>query len=167
MSPFVADLRSYVARAKSLPLNQDKAEVRIYAALLTGVAGYFLVAEPIFVLLTVPQSPLHRVASLAPSIWCVVIAFIVCLACMTPHLIALLFRPSSLSARWPRSVAAKAAFGAAVIWIYLANLSLPMDLGAVEWAYGLRALGALMLSFSYGYSVNAQLGREILHAKND
>lgn len=167
MSPFVADLRKYVSHAKSVPVNQDKSEVRIYAALLTAVAGYFLVAEPIFELLTVPQSLLFRVASLAPSYWCVVAAFALCLFGLLPHLTFLLFNPAALSKRWPRSFAARAAFGSAVVWIYLTNLSLPVDLGAIEWAYGIRALGGLVLSFSYGYSVNAQQGREILHAEND
>jgi hypothetical protein len=167
MSPFVADLRKYALQAKSIPLNQDKVEVRIYAALLTAVAGYFLIGEPILDLLTVPQSPIRSVAGLAPSIWCVVAAFTICALGLLPHLLMLLFNPTALWRKWPRSVAAKSALGAAVIWIYLMNLSLPMDLGAIEWTYGLRALGALLLSFSYGYSVNAQQGREILHAKSD
>ena len=132
MTPFVANLRHYLLRARSIPLDQDKSEVRIYAALLTAVAGYFLVAEPIFVLLTVPQSPLFRVAALAPSVWCVIAAFLICLISMVPHLLALLFWPSSLSTRWPRAFAARAAFGAAVTWLYLGNLAMPMDLGAIE-----------------------------------
>lgn len=167
MTPFVANLRHYLLRARSIPVDQDKSEVRIYAALLTAVAGYFLVAEPIFVLLTVPQSPLFRVAALAPSVWCVVVAFLICLLCMVPHLLALLFKPSSLSTTWPRGVAARAAFGAAVTWLYLGNLAMPMDLGAIEWAYFFRALCSLMLSFSYGFSVNAQMGREKLDETND
>lgn len=167
MTHIVADLRRYAALAKSLPLDQDKSEVRIYAALLTAIAGYFLVAEPVFVLLVVPQSPIFRVASAAPSVWCVITAFLLCFLCLIPHLVSLVFAPRSLSKRWPRSLAAKASFGAAVIWLYLCNLSLPMDLGSIEWSYGLRAVCALMLAFSYGFSVNAQQGREILHAKAD
>lgn len=167
MSHFVADIRRYAALAKSLPLDQDKSEVRIYAALLTTIAGYFLAAEPIFVLLAIPQSPMFRVASAAPSVWWVLAAFLLCTLCLIPHLVFLVFAPRSLSKRWPRSMAAKASFGAAVTWLYLCNLSLPMDLGSIEWSYGFRAVCALMLAFSYGFSVNAQQGREILHAKVD
>lgn len=166
-SPFVSDLRRYAAFSPSLPANQDKSEVRIYAALLTAVAGYFLALEPVFVLLTVPQSPMFRIASTAPSVWCVVTAYLVCCLGLIPHLISLVFTPKSLSKRWPRSLAAKSSFGAAVTWLYMANLSLPLDYGSIEWAYGLRALGSVMLGFSYGFSVNAQQGRELIHAKTD
>lgn len=167
MSPLIADIRAYVARATSLPLDQNKTEVRMYAASVTAIAGYFLIAEPIFVLLTVPQSPMFKVASAAPSVYCVAAAFSLCLMCLIPHLFALVFRPKSLNTQWPRKLAALASFGSAVAWVYMANLSLPLDLGGIELAYVLRAIGALSLAFNYAYSVNAQQGREILHAKSN
>lgn len=57
-----------------------------------------------------------------------------------------------------------ATFGAAVTWLFLASLALPMDVGGLEWAYALRAVGSIVIGLTYGFSINAQQGREILKA---
>lgn len=160
MAPIVQDIRSYIERATSLPNDQQKTEVRLYASLIT--IGFALsLMEPIFYLETVPQSTIYRVASLAPSAACVMAAFGFCLALLTPHLVALLFRPKSLSCKWPRRLAGYSAFGAAVTWLYLANLAIPMDVGGLEIAYAIRTAGCAVVGVTYGFSVNAQLGRDL------
>lgn len=162
----VCDLREFIAHSSAVPVDQNRAEVRIYAALTT--AGFMLsMLEPLFYLLTVPEAMIVRVASVAPSMWCVFAAFSLCLAATVPHLFALLFQPHSLGNRWPRRFAAYGTFGSAVTWLYLANLAYPMDVGGLEWAYALRALGSMLVGLTYGFSVNADQGREALDATND
>lgn len=165
MAPIVSDLRAYIRHAASLPEDQNKAEVRLYAALIT--VGFALsLIEPIFYLYAVPQAMVFRVASLAPSAWCVAASFGLCLVAMVPHMMSLLFCPETLHKRWPRRFAAYATFGSAVTWLYLANLALPMDAGRLEWAYALRAIGSIVVGVTYGYSLNAQQGRELLNGAN-
>lgn len=143
--------------------SQDRLEVRILASLLT-LGFVFSLAEPIFYLYAVPASLVARVAGLAPSVWCITAAFGLCLVLTLPHLVWLALRPERLDDRWPRTWAAFGALGAAATWIYLANLSLPLDVGGIEWAYGLRAVGSIVIGITYGISLNAQQQREISHA---
>lgn len=163
MAPLVQDMRRYVANAASMPKDQNKTEVRIYAA-LTTVGFMLLLIEPIFYLFKVPGSVVLRVASLTPSIWCVAAPFVLSMIMTLPHLVALVFCPDQLWRRWPRRFSAYAAFLAAVTWIYLANLAMPIDAGAVEWAYVIRALGSIVIGLTYGFSLNAQQGRDLLRA---
>lgn len=164
MSPLVSDIREYVEQAVSLPKDQNKAEVRIYAA-LTTIGFILLLVEPIFYLYTVPEAMITKVARLAPSVWCVSVAFLTCLLATLPHLVILIFRPDLLGNKWPRRFAAYATFGSAVTWLFLANLALPLDVGGLEWAYALRAVGSIVIGLTYGFSINAQQGREILKAE--
>lgn len=150
------ELRAYV----TLPDDQHKAEVRLYAALIS--IGFALsLLEPIFYVEFVPQSMVSKVAGLAPWRHCIVAAFGLCLAALTPHLVSLLFRPKSLGKRWPRRLAGYAALGSGVTWLYLATLAIPMDAGGVEFAYAIRTLGSAVIGVTYGFSLNAQQGREL------
>lgn len=163
-APIVVDLRRWVEDTCALPRNQDKAEVRALAAIVT--AGLLVsMAEPLFYLFLVPSSLVSRVAGMAPSVYCVAAAFAVCLLLTLPHLVALLCFPRTLHMAWPRRMAAHGAVGAAVVWLYLASLATPLDLGAVEWAYGLRAMGSLLVGGAYGVSLNAQQLRECINAQ--
>lgn len=159
MAPLITDLRDYIERARSIPKDQNRVEVRLLASILT-VGFAISLLEPIFYLFTVPMSMIFQVSSLAPSIWCVATAFGLCLIALLPHLVILLFRPHLLGRKWPRKWAGRASFGASVCWIYLATLAYPMDVGSLEWAYALRAAGSMVVGIAYGYSVNAQQGRE-------
>jgi hypothetical protein len=162
--PLVVDLSKWVEETCALPQNQDKSEVRTLAALVT--AGFLVsMAEPLFYLFLVPESLVARVAGMAPFVYLVAGAFALCLLGTLPHLFALMFRPQSLAVVWPRRLAAKCAIGAAVVWIYLAGLATPLDVGAVEWAYGLRAFGSLLVGGAYGVSLNAQQLRERISAQ--
>lgn len=156
----VADLRSYVMHAETLPEDQHKAEVRLYASLIT-IGFALLLIEPIFYLQWVPMSMVSKVAGLAPWKHCVTAAFGICLAAMTPHLVSLLFRPRSLGVKWPRRCAGYAALGGAVTWLYLAVLAVPLDAGGLEFAYAIRMLGCAVIGVTYGFSINAQQGREL------
>ena len=138
-------------------------EVRIYAAILTLVF-VLLTIEPNFYLFYVPASVLPKVAALAPSFWCVPAWFALCTVAALPHLIALMFMPSTLAVKWPRKCACYAALGSAVGWLYLANLAVPMDLGRVEWAYLLRATVQIVIGLAYGTSLNAQQARDMADA---
>jgi hypothetical protein len=161
-----SELRRYAATAPSLPVNQDRAEVRLLATLLTAGFALFLF-EPIFYLLAVPSAPISRVARLAPSHWYVVAAFAACLLATLPHLFDLCFRSQRLGNPCPRRRAALASIGAAVTWLYLAVLAYPLDMGlVVPLAYGMRASGSLVLGLAYGISINAQQLRSLLHVKD-
>jgi len=187
--PLVVDLSKWVEETCALPQNQDKSEVRTLATLVT--AGFLVsMAEPLFYLFLVPGSLVARVAGMAPTLhagavaiapggesllssWLaslpsvnlVAVGFLICLLGTLPHLGALIFRPKTLYVTWPRRLAAKCAIGAAVLWIYLAGLATPLDVGAVEWAYGLRAFGSLLVGGAYGVSLNAQQLRERISAQ--
>jgi hypothetical protein len=167
MTPLVHDIRDYIAHAASLPSDQNKAEVRIYAALLTIAFISFLMGEPLIYLLSVPDAMIIRVASLAPSQWSIVAAFAICLFVTIPHLCSLLFAPGSLSSRWPRRFATYGGIGCAVTWIYLGNLAIPLDTGSLEIGYFLRSAFSLLMAGAYAFSMNAQQGREILNAPQD
>lgn len=159
------DIRRWIERSEALPRSQDKAEVRVLATLVT--AGFLMsLAEPLVYLFLVPGAVVSKVAALAPSLYCVAAAFVLCFVATLPHLFALLFRPKKLYVTWPRQWAAGGAVGAAVVWLYLAALALPMDVGAVEWAYLTRTIGSLLVGGTYGVSLNAQQLRACLNAQN-
>jgi len=162
----VDDLRRYIAAAPSLPHNQDRAEVRLQASFITAVF-LLLLAEPIYYIFTVPDAMLTRVTSLAWSRWCVVGSFGLCFLGAVPHLFTLLFRPDLLAVRHPRRWAAGAAVGAAVTWMVLANMAVPLDVGGVEGAYVIRAVVCLFIAGIFAVSVNAQQMREYINAAND
>ena len=161
----VDELRRYIAAAPSLPIDQDRAEVRIQAAFITMVFLLLLV-EPIFYLYAVPDALISRVSALAPSKWCVVGAFGLALLGALPHLWTLLWRPDLLQVQRYRVWAALSALLASIDWIVLANLAVPLDVGGLEWAYCIRALVTLCIAGIYGFSVNAQQMREHLNAED-
>jgi len=162
----VEDLRRYVAQAPSLPADQDRAEVRVQAIFIAMVFLLLLV-EPLYYIHTVPGAMIARVASTAPSQWCVTGAFGVSFLAMVPHLWTLLFRADLLDRKGYRISATLAALGASVTWIVLANLAVPMDVGGLEWAYGIRALATLCIAGIYAFSINSQQLREVMHATHD
>ncbi|MDO9357855.1 MAG: hypothetical protein Q7T70_02535 [Polaromonas sp.] len=150
------EAREYARRAFSLPADQDRTEVRIYATMLTvGLA--LMLCEPIFCLLTVPDSLISTVSRLVqPSHWIVAGVFGLALAAVLPHLFMLCVMPGHLSARWPRQCAGWAAFVAGCMWIFLALKAAPLDYGGLWAAFVVRALCSVSLAFAFGFSVNAQ-----------
>lgn len=162
-TPLTVNLGEWVKQTCALPQNQDKAEVRTLATLVTaGFLGSLI--EPLVYLFFVPASLISRVAGMAPSEFLVASAFSVALVCTVPHLLALLFVPKKLAVEWPRKLATFGAFLAAVAWLYLVALAMPMDVGLVEWAYGARVACSLLVGGAYGVSLNAQhLRQQLAH----
>lgn len=152
----INEARDYARRAFSLPSDQNRTEVRIYAAMLTvGLA--LMLCEPIFYLLAVPDSLISTVAKLVqPSHWIVAAVYGFALAAVLPHLFVLCAMPTRLALRWPRQFAGWAAFAAGCMWIYLAYKAIPLDYGLLWAAYIVRALCSVSLAFAFGFSVNAQ-----------
>lgn len=163
MLVYVENLRDYVAWAPSLPRNQDRAEVRLQASFITA-AFLLLLAEPIFYIFFVPDALISRVSSIAYSRWCVVGAFGLAFAAALPHLFTLIFKPDILHRKCFRTAAAWAAIVAACTWMVLANRAVRLDVGGLEWAYGIRAMVSLFIGGIFAFSVNAQQMRETFDA---
>lgn len=159
----VDDIRRYLAAAPAWPVDQDRAEVRLQAGFIAAVFLLLLI-EPIFYVFAVPDALITRVSAMAYSRWCVVGAFSLAFAGALPHLYTLLFRPDLLHVKCFRRWATFGALGAAATWMVLANLAIPLDVGALEWAYGIRAFVCLFIGGIFGFSVNAQQMREHFHA---
>lgn len=159
--------RAYAQRAPSLPANQDRSEVRVYATLITiGLA--LLLCEPIFYLLTVPDALISRVSQLAyPGPWVVAMVYGVALLGVVPHLGALCFAPRTLGAKWPRRAAGAAAWLAGFMWVYLAWKAYPLDYGLLWVAYAIRGIGSVSIAVAFGVSLNAQGLREVADAPQD
>ncbi|MCZ2498129.1 hypothetical protein GN316_15295 [Xylophilus sp. Kf1] len=162
----VEDLRRYVAHAPSFIRDQDRAEVRVQGIFI-AVVYQLLLLEPLYYMYTVPGAMIARVASTAPSVWCITGSFVLCFLGMLPHLWTLVFRPDLLGQKRYRVWATFAALGAAITWLVLANLAVPMDVGGLEGAYGIRALATLCIAGIYAFSVNAQQLREVAYAPHD
>lgn len=155
----VDDLRRYIASAPSLPIDQDRAEVRLQAGFI-ALVFMLLLAEPVFYIFTVPDALISRVSAMAYSRWCVVGAFGVAFLGAVPHLYTLIFRPDLLNHKAFRTAAAFSAVIAAITWIVLANRAVRLDVGALEWVYAIRALVSLCIAGIFAFSVNAQQMRE-------
>lgn len=156
MARLITDVAAWIKRAPSFHTDQNRIEVRVYAALITtGLA--LLLLEPIFYLLTVPEALISKVATLVPpSHWVVPLVYCLALVAVLPHLFTLYFMPSMLSRRWPRCMAAWAAFGAGAMWIFMAWKAYPLDYGLLFVAYSVRAVASVSIAVAYAISINAQ-----------
>jgi hypothetical protein len=152
-------LAAWIRRSPSLPVDQERVEVRIYASLMTAIL-LLLIIEPQLYLWDVEESLIYKVAALAPSPYLVAGLFTVGFLLILPHLIALLFLPRTLVVYWPRICATVGAFLVSVVWLYLSNLAVPLDLGALPLSYAVRSLVSTIMAGAYAFSVNAQQGRE-------
>jgi hypothetical protein len=161
--------------------HQIRVENRVLNALLTGAFVFYL-TEPVIYLFFVKGSPIWRVARLSYVTWGIGACFVLCLLALLPYMWLLLtsgtwldrrlqehlgWRSIPLDAQWPRLWATRAAVGAAVIWMVLAALAVPMDYVGLQWAFAARAFGALCMGGVYGVSLNAQHLRDQLHEIQD
>jgi hypothetical protein len=143
--------------AKSLPKDQDRAEVRVGAAVITGLFLYKFIIEPLFSLMTLPGSLLSITAKMGHSEYWVIAALVTCSALVLPHMAALLFAPSTLHQRWPRKMAARGAVLAAVTWACLGANAIPLDVdGPVAVFYWINAFICAVVGGVYGFSLNSQ-----------
>lgn len=160
MTPFISDLRSYAAKAPSLPADQNRVEVRMYAS-VTALLLVLLMIEPTVYLAAVPDAIYARTMRVSRVSFDALVCIHIFLALTAiPYLLNLLFLPTKLRTIWPRSFACVAAFAAACMWLYAATLSYPLDYGLVWVAYLVRSLVLGGIAFILGWSVNAQHLRE-------
>lgn len=145
-----------------LPRNQDRTEVRILAAIVTGGFGYFM-AEPVMYAWSVDTSLLLKVTFLAGHPTLVLLLMALCVALLVPHFVSLLVLPRFLDCRAPRLMAFAGALGACVIWFYLADLARPLDVGPLPYLYLGRSFANLVMAAVFAFSLNSQQLREMLH----
>lgn len=144
-----------------LPPNQDKAEVRFYAVVLTG----FFIAdllEPIIYGAGVSASMLFRVIALTHFPMLVLALFGLLAALVMPHFVSLLFMPRFLACRAPRKMACAAACCTALLWAWLGTLAQPLDAGALPYLYWFKAAGTALLAGVFALSLNTQLLRKVV-----
>lgn len=154
--------------AKSLPQDQDRAEVRFGAAVITGLFLYKFIFEPLFYMVTVPGSIIAAVARMGHSEYWIIGAFSLCAVLMSPHMVALAFAPHSLHKRWPRKLAARGAALAGVVWAMLGANAGPLDVaGPVELFYWINAFICVVVGGVYGFSLNSQQLRHFLKTDED
>lgn len=156
------EVKRLIALAPALPLNPDRTEVRIMAAVITlGFVAHSL--KSAYYLLMVGVGPLARVVRDSPiPTGCIAALFVLAALATLPHVVSLTFMPRTLACKFPRRAAAYSALGIAVAWLYLANRAYPMHLGGVWAVYLCNMLGCVVVSMTYGFSVNAQQLRERL-----
>lgn len=156
-----SEIRRMAAVAPALPLNQDRAEVRIMAAIITG-AFLFGQLAPLLFMFGVPGSMLHLLAGTGPiPRYCTAAAFALLGLLALPHFIAVVFLPHTLDHKLPRRMAAGAAFGAAVLWLYFTQVAWNFGgLGIIPGLYLLNIVGCVVVAGTFGFSVNAQQLRE-------
>lgn len=160
MSPFISDFKDYAARAPSLPIDQNRAEVRMYAS-VTALLLVLLMIEPTVYLAAVPDAIYTRTMRVSRLSFEVLVGMHIALATTAiPYLANLLFMPDKLRTLWPRTFACVAAFFAACVWLYAATMAYPLDYGMVWVAYLVRSLVLGGIAFILGWSVNAQHLRE-------
>ncbi|RZJ16168.1 MAG: hypothetical protein EOO54_17535 [Haliea sp.] len=132
--PQTFDTPSDWADRAPIPRNQDRFDVRWFAAFGTAVLVALCTDAALYILFGQPQTLLYKVASVSFSRPVIGIMFAAAMLCMLPHLLHLIFKPVSLSVCWPRVGAVAGAFLAAVAWAQMANLAQPLDVGtAVRW----------------------------------
>ncbi|WP_390342383.1 hypothetical protein ACFJIS_19055 [Variovorax boronicumulans] len=157
-----AQLRAHLQAANiPTPPEQDRMEVRVYAAYVTLAFMNDLIG-PITYVFKLEPTMLFKVASLSPSNYFVGALFLAALVLMVPHCLHLIFMPNRLSIRWPRRLATVAGVISCLTWFYLAQLARPLDIGpSLQWLYGRQALESLGVSALFAISLNAQLLRRL------
>lgn len=153
-------LPSYVAQSTAIPYDKDRAEVRMYAAVVSLAAtGALLVTA--YYALAMRASLLWQVAAKTGHPGVVGALFLAASALMMPHVFDLLFRPDKLSCTLSRKMACGAMVLTAVLWGVLATEAKPLGFGLVPLTYWASAVGYLLVGGAFGYSLNAQQGRQL------
>lgn len=136
-----------------MPKDQQRFEVRLYAAIVTFLFILSSAAPAMLVLFDPVKTPMH---------WFVSAMFWLSVALTIPHLFTLVFMPRLLSRRKPRLLAVWGATIAAFVWLFLGVHADPTQYGEdpSPWFYWLRALGCLLVAAIYAWSLNNQQLRE-------
>lgn len=146
----------------TLPINQDRSEVRWGSAVLTMFFMAHLI-EPVLYAASVQTSVMYTVARLTGYPILVMGIFVFAALMMVPHLFTLFFLPAKLSCKAPRKMAVGGALIASFTWVYLANLARPLDVGALPLIYLYRAAFDAGLGFVFAVSLNNQTVRKAVH----
>jgi hypothetical protein len=146
----------------TLPMNQDRSEVRWGSAVLTMFFIAHLI-EPTLYAASVDSSIMFKVAQLTGWPNVVMGVFVVAAALMVPHLFALFFMPDKLANKVPRKLAIAGACMASFTWMYLANMARPLDVGPLSLIYLYRSIFDAAIALAYATSVNNQSVRKALH----
>lgn len=154
-------LTRVVRRAPSLPMDQDRTEVRILSAIITTGFAYMLLAKPVCYMWMVKGSAIWKAASAAtlPN-WLIALVFVLAFVATLPHLFSLLFWPQWLHCKLPRKMAGYAAAAAGVLWLYLAVNVLSTRSSSLVFLYIGNMFACFVVGWAYGFSVNAQQLRE-------
>lgn len=148
---------------KSLPVDQDRTEVRILSVVLTLFFAEHLI-EPAMYATFVHESRTQWVISLTGAPNAARILLFLWVVLVVPHFISLIAFPQFLHLKWPRRFACAGASGAALTWFYFANLAWPLDAGVLPWMYAIRAVWDLFVAAVLAFSLNSQLLRPLIHA---
>lgn len=149
------------AACRALPIDQDRAEVRLRTAVLVLLFSAHML-EPAIYALSVGDSMLFKVVRMSWSPALTLSAFFSSAAMMAPLLFSLMFLPRLLHCRAPRQLACAGAAMAAVLWGYCGTLALPMDSGALPRIYWFRSAADLLVAGVFALSLNNQLIRSLL-----
>lgn len=159
MTVLPGELRAYLACHPRLVLDQDFTEARLFALTVTG-SFFYAMLEPIFYIMTVESSMIHKCALLTGSPLLVSLIFGFTAVSLLPQIVVLLFFPHLRTAKLPRRMAAAAAVIAAVMWGLLGTLARPLDAGMLHWIYWANTLGYMIIGGMYAFSLNTQLLNE-------
>jgi len=147
--------------SKSLPIDQDKWEVRLSIGVITAFFIGDLIRSSLYIITHSP-APLTTVAELSrvPMVIACVMMFAAMLA--IPHLWTLAFRPQYLHRTLARQLATYGGVIATLSWLFVAGTAFPLDLGLAALGYWGKALGCLIVSYVYARSINSQQNREAI-----
>lgn len=147
--------------SKSLPIDQDKWEVRFSVGVITAFFIGDLIRSAMYIFTHSP-SPLTTVAELSrvPMVVACVMMFSAILA--IPHIWTLAFRPKNLHRTRARQLATYGGAIATLTWLFVAGTAYPLDLGMAALGYWGKALGCLIVSYVYAHSINSQQNREAI-----
>lgn len=144
--------------ARTLPVDQTRAEVRIMAFVITLLfAGGCL--RSAFLIASCARTALTKVTALSHEPLVFVVLFMLAAAATVPHLWALAHPKADLSCKWPRKLATGGTALAGLVWAYLGNLSIPLD--APTWPYFAKSFACVLLVGGvYAFSLNSQQVRQ-------
>lgn len=143
-----------------IPKDQDRAEVRIYAAALTFIFIATCFSPALFILLD-HGSDIEKQTRVSPVPGAgLALSFLISGLLAIPHAMTLVGLPSYLRKRWPRLCAIWGCVLSGFTWLYLGVTVEPLDFGDPPWAYWAKSIGCLLVAGIYAYSLNNQMIRE-------
>jgi len=140
-------------------LQHNQVQVRLVQILLS-MTMVFAALDPAALILGAHTSLTHQVALLAYSPTLLAYSFVALAVLMLPHALMQAFCPAH---PWRRGITQLACFAlllASLQWMYLAYLSLALDIGAITFIWIKTAIGALGYSLIMALSLNAERARQ-------